>query len=69
MDVIFDFLEKRGYNNISQSYYTYINKWIDIWQGKAEWLDIKTVNNETYPMYSLRNGKKSMRRFSKYNNK
>lgn len=53
MDVIFDFLEERGYNNISQSYYTYINKWIDIWQGKAEWLNIKTVNNEEYPMYSL----------------
>lgn len=53
MDVIFDFLEERGYNNISRSYYTYINKWIDIWQGKAEWLNIKTVNNEEYPMYSL----------------
>lgn len=53
MDIIFDFLEKRGYNNISRSYYTYINKWIDIWQGKAEWLNIKTVDNEAYPMYSL----------------
>lgn len=53
MDVIFDFLKERGYSNISQSYYTYINKWIDIWQGKAEWLNIETVNNEKYPMYSL----------------
>lgn len=53
MEVIFEFLQKRGYNNISQSYYSYINKWIDIWQGKAEWLNIQTVNNEQYPMYSL----------------
>lgn len=53
MDIIFNFLKERGYTNISQSYYTYINKWIDIWQGKAEWLNIQTVNNETYPMYSL----------------
>ena len=53
MDVIFDFLEERGYNNISRSYYTYINKWIDIWQGKAEWLNIQTVDNKIYPMYSL----------------
>ena len=53
MDVIFDFLEERGYNNISRSYYTYINKWIDIWQGKAEWLNIQTVDNIIYPMYSL----------------
>ena len=56
MDVIFDFLEKRGYSNISQSYYRRINNWINIWQGKAEWLNIKTVNDEKYPMYSLRNG-------------
>lgn len=53
MEVIFKFLEERGYNNISQSYYSYINKWIDIWQGKAEWLNIQTIDNKEYPMYSL----------------
>lgn len=53
MRVIFEFLEKRGYNNISQSYYSHINKWINIWQGKAEWLNIKTIDNNQYPMYSL----------------
>lgn len=53
MRVIFEFLEKRGYNNISQSYYSHINKWINIWQGKAEWLKIETVDNNPYPMYSL----------------
>lgn len=53
MEVIFKFLQKRGYNNISQSYYSYINKWINIWQGKAEWLNIQTVDNKEYPMYSL----------------
>nr|DAJ80864.1 MAG TPA: portal protein [Bacteriophage sp.] len=53
MEVIFEFLQKRGYNNISQSYYSYINKWTNIWQGKAEWLNIKTVDNKEYPMYSL----------------
>ena len=53
MEVIFKFLQERGYNNISQSYYSHINKWINIWQGKAEWLNIKTVDNKEYPMYSL----------------
>lgn len=53
MEVIFKFLQERGYNNISQSYYSYINKWVDIWQGKAEWLNIQTVDNKEYPMYSL----------------
>lgn len=53
MEVIFKFLQERGYNNISQSYYSHINKWIDIWQGKAEWLNIQTVDNKEYPMYSL----------------
>jgi len=53
MRVIFEFLEKRGYNNISQSYYSHIDKWINIWQGKAEWLKIETVDNNPYPMYSL----------------
>lgn len=58
MEVIFEYLQKRGYNNISKSYYSHINKWIDIWKGKAEWLDIKTVDNNQYPMYSLGMGKR-----------
>lgn len=53
MEVIFKFLQERGYNNTSQSYYSHINKWINIWQGKAEWLNIQTVDNKEYPMYSL----------------
>lgn len=53
MEVIFKFLQERGYNNVSQSYYSHINKWIEIWQGKAEWLNIQTVDNKEYPMYSL----------------
>ncbi len=58
MKVVFEFLEKRGYNNISQSYYTYINKWIDVWKGKAEWLNVKTIDNKEYPMYTLGMGKR-----------
>lgn len=57
MQCIYDYLEKRGYN-ISTSYYTFIEKWIDIWKGKAEWLNIKTVNDKEFPMYSLGMGKK-----------
>ena len=45
MEIIFEFLRKRGYSNISQNYYSYINKWIDIWKGKAEWLNIQTIKN------------------------
>ena len=58
MKVVFEFLEKRGYNNISQSYYTYINKWINVWKGKAEWLNVKTIDNKEYPMYTLGMGKR-----------
>lgn len=58
MEVVFEFLKKRGYNNISQSYYTYINKWIDVWKGKAEWLNVKTIDNKEYPMYTLGMGKR-----------
>ena len=58
MEIIFEFLKKRGYNNISQSYYSYINKWIDIWKGKAEWLNVETVDNKEYPMYTLGMGKR-----------
>ena len=58
MEGVFEFLKKRGYNNISQSYYTYINKWIDVWKGKAEWLNVKTIDNKEYPMYTLGMGKR-----------
>lgn len=57
MQCIYDYLEKRGYDVLT-SYYTYIEKWIDIWKGKAEWLNIKTVNNKEFPMYSLGMAKK-----------
>ena len=58
MEIIFEFLRKRGYNNISQGYYSYINKWIDIWKGKAEWLNVQTIDNKEYPMYTLGMGKR-----------
>lgn len=52
MNYIYNFLEKRGYK-IYSDYYNRIESWILTWKGKAEWLDIKDVNGNKYPMYSL----------------
>ena len=59
MDIALKYLEERGYSNISTQYYTYINQWINIWKGKAKWLNVKTVDGTTYPMYSLGMAKRS----------
>ena len=53
MEKIFEFLFKRGYTNISQTYYNHISKWKNIWKGQAEWLNLKTIDNRDYHMYSL----------------
>ena len=59
MDIALKYLEERGYSNISTQYYTYINQWINIWKEKAKWLNVKTVDDTTYPMYSLGMAKRS----------
>ena len=59
MNIALKYLEERGYSNISTQYYTYINQWINIWKGKAKWLNVKTVDGATYPMYSLGMAKRS----------
>ena len=53
MNIALKYLEERGYSNISTQYYNYINQWINIWKGKAKWLNVKTVDGVVYPMYSL----------------
>ena len=57
MEKVIEFLKNRGYPNVDTSYYSYIKKWIQIWQGNAEWLNVQTVENKKYPMYSLQMGK------------
>lgn len=58
MNHVFNFLNKRGYT-IYSNYYTYIRDWIEMWRGKASWLNIKDVNGSKYPMYSLGMAKRS----------
>lgn len=54
MDIAIKYLQSEyGYSNLSTDYYNKINKWIQIWKGKAEWLNVKTIDNKDYPMYSL----------------
>ena len=57
MNCVYEFLNKRGYD-LDNSYYNYIENWINIWKGKAEWLDVKTIDGKEFPMYSLGMGKK-----------
>ena len=60
MNKVIEYLQKEfGYNDLSTSYYDEINKWISVWKGKAEWLDVKTIDGKTYPMYSLGMAKRS----------
>lgn len=59
MNIALKYLEEQGYSNISTQYYNYINQWINIWKGKAKWLNVKTVDGTTYPMYSLGMGKRA----------
>lgn len=53
MDIALKYLSEIGYKGISKQYYANIEKWIKIWKGKAEWLNVKTVDGREYPMYSL----------------
>lgn len=53
MDIALKYLSEIGYKGISKQYYANIEKWIKIWRGKAEWLNVKTVDGKEYPMYSL----------------
>lgn len=58
MNYVYQFLEKKGYT-VYADYYSQIDDWINIWKGKAEWLDIKDVEGRPYPMYSLGMAKRS----------
>lgn len=58
MNYVFNYLEKLGYT-VHSSYYNKIENWINIWKGKAEWLNVKDVNGKPYPMYSLGMAKRS----------
>lgn len=53
MNIALKYLESIGYSNISTEYYKKIEQWINIWKGKSKWLNVKTVDDTTYPMYSL----------------
>lgn len=58
MNGILSYLQQKGYD-LNTSYHSYIEKWIDIWKGKAEWLSIETIDGSNYPMYSLNIAKRS----------
>lgn len=58
MNGVLNYLSTKGYE-VNTSYYTYIEKWIDIWKGKAEWLRVKTIDGTDYPMYTLNIAKRS----------
>ena len=60
MDKALEYLRKEmGYNISASDYYNKIEEWINIWKGKAAWLDINTVDGSKYPMYSLGMAKRS----------
>lgn len=58
MNGVLNYLSTKGYE-VNTSYYSYIEKWIDIWKGKAEWLKVKTIDDTDYPMYTLNIAKRS----------
>lgn len=58
MNGVLNYLQTKGYE-VNTSYYSYIDKWIDIWRGKAEWLSIETIDGSKYPMYTLNIAKRS----------
>ena len=54
MDKAIDYLRKEmGYDITSSDYYNRIDEWIALWRGKADWLELKTIEGKDYPMYSL----------------
>lgn len=58
MNGVLNYLSSKGYD-VDTSYYSYIEKWEDIWRGKADWLNVKTIEGQEYPMYSLNIAKRS----------
>ena len=58
MNGVLNYLSSKGYD-VDTSYYSYIEKWEDIWRGKADWLNVKTIDGQEYPMYSLNIAKRS----------
>lgn len=59
MDIAIEYLQKMGFNISKSDYYNRINEWINLWKGKAGWLDVHTIDGKTYPMYSLGMAKRS----------
>ncbi len=60
MNKALEYLKKEmGYNISASDYYNKIDEWVNIWKGKAAWLDINTVDGSKYPMYSLGMAKRS----------
>ena len=60
MNKVIEYLQKEfGYNDLSTEYYNKIQMWINAWKGDAEWLNVKTIDGKTYPMYSLGMAKRS----------
>ena len=49
---VLDYLDKKGYS-VNTNYYSLVNNWINEWKGKSSWLDVRTIENKKYPMYSL----------------
>lgn len=49
---VLDYLDKKGYS-VNTNYYSLVNNWINEWKGKSNWLDVRTIENKKYPMYSL----------------
>lgn len=49
---VLDYLNKKGYT-VNTSYYSLVNNWINEWKGQSNWLDVRTIENKKYPMYSL----------------
>lgn len=59
MEKVINWLNERGYTNIDIEYYSKISEWIEIWRGKANWLNLKTIDQKNYPLYSLNMAQKS----------
>lgn len=60
MDKAIEYLQNEmGYNISKSDYYNRIDEWVNLWKGKAGWLEVKTIDNKEYPMYSLGMAKRS----------
>ena len=60
MDKAIEYLRKNmGFNISLSDYYNKIDNWINVWKGQAGWLEVKTIDNKDYPMYSLGIAKRS----------